>query len=228
MSVTLSIDERNFSAMLKELDTTMDVKGGFQEIIMNEVRSVLIRATKETKKASKKSIRRRVISTIPNKNSRGWYKPAPQSITDTDTSTGARGRGWRIKDHEWKAYLRYKREQVKEMSQRAGLSAQTWVQIGKVVGVNVKAPAYVINAKRGGSPVRHRITGTQKRFEKKSASVVLHYQNPSGRWARARPALQSAIRGRTQYFKTNLATGAFNNARRAAAKYKGVEVKRTF
>ena len=216
MSVTLSIDERNFQDMLDFLNARMRVED-YDTILMNEVKSVLVSATKKTKKASKKVIRQHIISTIPDKNSPGWYKP---------TGHGARMRKWRVKDSEWAAYKRYKQAQIKELQSRVGLSAQSWVEIGKELGIQVPAPGYVLKAKVNGSPVKHRVSGTRKQSGPKQVSYTLLYQNPSGAFAGARNALQSAIRGRVSYFKRNLREGVFHSARDTAAKYPGITATR--
>lgn len=215
MSVDFKLDAANFNSAMAEMEKRIDA-AEFEDIILSETSAVLKKAISLTQKAKKKEIRQAVMKRIPNKNSRGWYKP---------TGAAARKRSWRIKDAQWKAYLKRKRAEAVERSKRAGLSAQTWLEIGQDLGLRPKAPAGVRKATYQGKPVTHKAQGSRMARGQQRFGVELIYRNPAGRYAGAKSALGRAIRGRAKFFERNLREGVFYDAAQIAAKYPGLKIQ---
>jgi len=141
------------------------------------------------------------------------------------------GRWMHFSDAKWAAINAKKKQDLARLIAARGLSAQSWYLLALQLGFEVKAPAYVKGAipskreaiaanKANVSFTRHNSGQGNYGLEIVNKMPILRFNPPAGL-----AALFSAIAGRIGFFRKNLEKGVFDDATKAAAKYRGIQVR---
>lgn len=145
-------------------------------------------------------------------------------------SGAGRGGGKRWSNERWARWIAYeqaaRRAQVdpKKAAQAAGLTAASWLQCAKDLGIEVNAPGSVRNA-RPGNDQTYKNGTARKILDVAACYIEISNNNPIlikklGGWG----ILQAALRSREKAFQIDLAKGTFNDMKRRAQRYPGIFV----
>lgn len=213
------IDE--FSGFLRDLSRTLKTSATMQQITDYEVSRIMEKAVQFTGKADIAKMRSK-IGGLRIIDLEGKKQPLYNKKT---------GRPQRFRNDVWAKIQAKRALMLSLLLQARGLSAQSWYRLARLIGFEVKAPAYVKSAlpyKRRAvgsvnanvSIIRSGIGSGKYGLEITNRMPKLQFHpKPAGL-----NALFSAISGRIGFFKRNLSKGVFKDAAATAAKYRGISV----
>jgi hypothetical protein len=216
----LEVKVDQFNGFLRDFSKRLASSATMQQVVDYEVGRVLERSIELTGKANKAKMRSR-IAELRMITLNGKRIPLMNKKS---------GRWQRFPDAQWAAINSRKREMLALMLGARGLSAQSWYLLAQQIGQKVEATNYVkaaLPTKRyAAAAVQNNVSfsrNTNKAgiysLEITNKMPILRFNPPKGL-----AALFSAIAGRIRYFKDNLRTGVFNDAKAVAAKYGGIKV----
>lgn len=132
---------------------------------------------------------------------------------------------WRFPDAVWNKIEAARKASLERKLKARGLSKQSWQMLADLLGLIVKAPAYV----------RRAIASTGQRYPQNAAvrksrtadkfGIFLSNKQPTVGAINGRTALLKAINGRVAYFRTSLRKGVFTDLAKIAARYKGLRLR---
>lgn len=248
MKVKVAPDEkaaRRFNTAMRDLRR---ISGkDFETVIKHELGAMLTSAVRGTKKATDSSIKKNWDKQPGSQYS--FEYSGPESRTGRTYSAAeiarankraadrrASGKNGRLvyyfaASKQAKAYPAWLWRQIQEQRQRSlenrkqarGLAASMFVRIGDKLGIPVKAPAYVANAKhhkRGqmGEFVDVLARGSGNKYE----VGFINSLTKLNRWAQAGTAFRRALNARANYLSRAMKLEASNKIKRVLERYPGL------
>jgi hypothetical protein len=214
--------------MIRELAKAS--KRTVDEVLYGEVQAVLERTTALTK-AGKTAAK---VAMEAEASPRTWatYNGKRYAVGKVTLHSRAKGKprsrpgaGMRFPDFIWVQLQGMMKASIAKRVAYAkgarGLGKRHWVDVGRSLGMPIKAPNYAKNAHP--MPRGTTIAIRRKSIMKTAYTIGSSYSN--NRWVNAPRALRSAVTGRVGFFKKNLQRGVFLNAGAVARKY-GATVSR--
>jgi hypothetical protein len=213
--------------MIRELAKAS--KRTVDEVLYGEVQAVLERTTALTKAGKTAAL----VAKEAEANPRTWatyngkrYAVGPVTLNTRSGKPRKRpGTGMRYPNFIWVQIQGMMRASLAKRVAYArgarGLGKRHWVDVGRSLGMPIKAPNYAKNAHP--MPRGTTIAIKRKSIMKTAYTIGSSYSN--NRWVNAPRALRSAVGGRVGFFKKNLQRGVFLNAGAVARKY-GATVSR--
>ncbi len=212
----LVIKTEEFTGFLKQLRATLGDRTTMQRVVDSEVSKVLERAVELTGKADRSKIMDRVAK-------RSVFNVDGKKYLTRDWKTG---KAWHVPNAVWSTIEKLRAQSLKQRIAAIGLSKQSFYLIAKKLGFDIAAPAFVkaaVNKQGRDTDSDARIQREQS--ENKYALMIqdtmpiLKFSPPAGK-----QAFFSALAGRINFYKANVAHGVFDSVAKTAAKYKGVIV----
>lgn len=182
-----------------------------QEIVKNEVRSILQKTLQGTTIATKASIYE------SQKNTE--FTRYPAGGADAKLYDLRR----RYPDALWAKIQAQMAERLAVKVAAIGWARKSWLALANACGLSIDA-----GSAAGAEVKGHNAAENVKATEDISTdNYVLTVQNdsPLMRWTGGAQAFFGAIAGRTNFFKQNLAHGVFNDLKQVAKKYPGIDVQ---
>ncbi len=132
---------------------------------------------------------------------------------------------WRYPDAVWRQIEQARKTSLERKLKARGLSKQSWQMLADLLGLVVKAPAFVRRAVASTGlsypqNARVRRSRTADKF-----GIWLSNAQPTVAAINGRAALLKAINGRVAYFFTNLRKGTFTDLAKIAARYPGLRLR---
>jgi len=212
---SIEFDQAKLNQLFTDLEKQLGANA-LKGIVRGEAAAVLLRAAQLTAKGSAKKLNIQMAK-----------------FREKYSLMGARGRAQSMRMRGWQD-ARLKK--IKEKIRRIGSAKDGWLSIIRKLNLKPananqrKGLTTLMGKKRpmvDGKPIIHRNTGGREiTHGRGSYAIEVRYGNPVGRWARASPALRSAVAGRKGFFRRNLKEGVFFSARDIAAKYPGIEINK--
>lgn len=219
-----SVDLTQFAEIIRKLSSLSGKD--LRTVMTAEAGKILETAVRYTPKADKKKITEQVARDAKVKFEGGksdaghvyvtkagviWFQPPGN---DSEWYLIQR---WRTPDAIWRQYLRaltksdkdFRRtvdRRVKAALARRGLTAKTWVQLGKSLGVDVKAPGFIQSATIPDGIARGKVETTAK-------GVTVTGENSSGVLIRTRKGqgiIDRAVRARLRFMEIAIKNGALD------------------
>jgi hypothetical protein len=220
-----AVDTRRLNAMLREL--AQATGRTMPEIVDQEVARVLETTLARTRVGKSAAQVKEEIANDP----RAWrtydgirYNVKPFALATRSGKARSRpGTGIRYPAAIWsriKANIdRSNAVRLAYAKGARGLGKRQWLELARMLGLQVKAPAYVASAKPDRAPKSAMRIGGGGRLGRYAVQLSAGYRNNP--YVGARGALESAMRGRVAFFRRNLREGVFRTAKRTAEKYGG-------
>jgi hypothetical protein len=114
--------------------------------------------------------------------------------------------------------------EIRELLARRGLAKQSWLAIGKKLGMDLTAPAYVRRAAVKGVAYDQKVSVSERKVGG-LFTIIVENDMQTTVASRGRIAILRAMNGRVGYFKRNLRAGVFEKVATMAKKYPGLSVK---
>ena len=211
----ITVKTEEFTRMTRELKArlgTMDVT--FRNVIDAEIAAVLEKAIFNTKFADKEKIKTRVAN-------RSVFRIGGKRYALRDYKTG---KPWRVPDAIW-AEIEQKRERsLARKIRKIGLTKASFYHLGKAMGFELKAPAYVKRARATlDTSGNENNVFVARNGDGSSYGIRIENHIPSLGFpgTEGRQAFFAALAGRIGFYKANVRAGVFNAVQSVVKKYKG-------
>ena len=240
MNATMQVDSQTFDLAVAAL---VKITGRSQkDVIQNEAKLILAKASKTTKAAKPKLINRRytypqnatsplqldekliAFVTIDGKKVR--VRSVRQKGVWETTPKGKRV--WRKNKINpfWKKVKAKLASEKKKALANKGQSKATWVYIGKRLGLKVDAPGYVMKALEVmPRSLKNKLFGADNGEQDFTITIENSGRTVLTQGAKGRYAFKEAWMGRKDFFRTNVEKGVFTTAKKTLAKYPGLKVE---
>jgi len=238
MNATMQVDSSTFDLAVAAL---VKLTGRSQkDVIENEAKMILQKATKDTKAADTKLIDRRYT----------WkgdlFAPKDSKLIAFVTVDGKKVRVRSVfKKGMWvvlksgkrvwkpnKINPLFKKVKAKLDKEKAkakrnkGQSKATWVYIGKRLKLKVEAPGYVMKALEAmPRSSKNKLFGADNGEQDFTITIENSGRTVLTLGADGRNAFNDAWKGRANFFRTNVEKGVFTTAKKTLAKYPGLKVE---
>jgi len=240
MNATMQVDSSTFDLAVAAL---VKLTGRSQkDVIENEAKMILQKATKDTKAADTKLINRRytypqnatsplqldekliAFVTIDGKKVR--VRSVRQRGVWETTPKGKRVFRSNKVNPLWKKVKAKLASEKKRAKGNRGQSKATWVYIGKRLGLKVDAPGYVMKALEVmPRSLKNKLFGADNGEQDFTITIENSGRTVLTRGADGRHAFNDAWKGRANFFRTNVEKGVFTTAKKTLAKYPGLKVE---
>ena len=238
MNATLEVDSSTFDQAIGQL---MKITGRSQkDVIENEMKGILHKASKDTKAADLKLIERRYTwkgDRFAPKDSKLIAFVTVDGKKVRVRSVHRKGMWVELKSGKrvWKPnkvnplFKKVKAKLDKEKARakdNKGQSKATWVYIGKRLKLKVDAPGYVTKAlEEMPRSLKRKLLGNDNGQENFTIEIENGGRTVLTRGADGRWAFKEAWRGREGFYRTNIEKGVFTTAKKTLAKYPGLKVE---
>jgi hypothetical protein len=212
MDFKLSAKTEEFTRFCGELKARMGtIAPTLQRVIDHEVARVVEKALEKTDAADRQKIRERV-------KNRAKFEIEGQTYI-----TNYRGKAQHVPDRIWAIIEHKRRRMLLRKLAKVGLTKRSWLILARKLGEEIKAPAYVRQAKSEfldgevQNNVSVRRQGGGNRY-----GLRIDNRTPILRWTNGTQAWYGALEGRIRFYHRNVAAGVFDHAHTIGKKYKVV------
>ena len=204
----LELQVAKFNSFTRDL--ARQTRADLPTVIRSEVGSILERAAKATRKATRASVARSQQS--PPRSP--WRTYGGQKLRVD----------WRHPDEKWARIQSELKKSIQEKARRAGMASAAFLEMARQLNINADFPAKTRKAPQ--SQNFRRTTETRVNDDPKRYFIEIINRSNLLRHADARQALFKAVAGRSAFFQRNLQAGVFKSASAIAKKYPGITVSK--
>ena len=217
----MKIDTRQFEEMVKELSRRLDEPP--MEVLREEVGKVLEKTIADTPAMDVGKTRRRFDAARFTAQPETLYEPKYRLRRHPKDNKVLYNLTYRYPSQLWSAITEARTKDFKKKLAARGLAKQSWLKIGEMLGLGVKAPGYVMSAV---PTTGKQYSDEDAQIERKAGGINYHFENsqPTVIELNGERILQRAMDGRTLFFVNNLSRAVFDDLAQAAKKYPGVKV----
>jgi hypothetical protein len=218
--MTITIDASLFTAMCRELADK--AKAPDDEVLREETGRVLSRAVQLTPAASVQGITGHSGRALFSLQAATLYSPQRPQRRNLRGSRVMYKLTNRYPDQLWAKLTDARNQDLKKRLAARGLAKQSWWKIGKLLGLDVDAPAYVQQA----------VAKTGKDYPQDESARTIREDGRIGyEGENSQPTinaiggaeiLENAMAGRIDFFLANMKKGVFDSMDEIARKYPGV------
>lgn len=207
----LVLKTTEFTGFLKELKYAVGNRTTMRRVITYEVGRVLERSLALTGAADTGKIRERV-------KNRSMFM-----VDGKRYFLSYKGKAQRVPDAIWARIPDMRKRSLTRKLAAAGITKKSWLHLADMIGEQIKAPAYVRQAKvsNPGEPGNVRIA-----WKEEGDACVLMIENNCPMLGypgtEGTQAFFAALAGRIKFFQQNMARGVYLDAEKAAKKHKGI------
>lgn len=208
--VGLTWEVTSFNAAMREMERKLEGAATLRRIIDFEVGKILQATLSRTKTATDVS----VLTT--------------ESIPWRTWDLGRGKKQYYLLNHYpnsiWAEMERRLEESLRRKLAARGLSKRAWLELGIKIQQPIEAPAQVTRAVSPGGHTGEDSVKATRGQNGKGYEITIENDSPLIRYSGGAQAFFAAVVGRRKYFERNVALGVFDDLKKVAARYPGLEV----